>query len=318
MIWVRRYTIELLLVAVLALAVAYFGYLAVGLLPGNEQDRDFRGTSAMDDVGMQMAYGGRATGTQANLRLGDWLVQQLTGLGWDVVIQKYTLSEALGGTNLIAIRSPDGVAEGERTAPVGLVVAHYDSRIATDRDASEANRVRPALGANDGAAGTAVLLELARSLDVEAAGRTICLAFTDGDANTGIPGWTEPEGSAHLATTLARDVPRCADPDWVIALGLVGGTGATFPVDANSDAALANALWSAADGLGYGAHFLSTDSDASPLNPFAARNYRTLQITDPSYPYAATMADAADKVDAQTLEAVGRTIETWIESGAKE
>jgi hypothetical protein len=316
MLWARRYAVELTLVAVLALAVAFFGYLAVGLLPGSEQDRDFRGSAALNDIGLQMAYGSRAVGTQSNLRQGDWLVQQLTGLGWDVVIQEFTLSDALKGRNLVAVRSPDGAQTSETPPPVGLVVAHYDSRIAADRDASPENQARPALGANDGASGTAVLLELARAIDVESAGQTVCLAFTDGDANAGIPGWTEPAGSAHLARTIARDVPRCANPAWVVALGMVGGVDATFPIDAQSDPALQASLWSNADALGFADQFTDAVTDGALPNPFAQSDVPTVLIDDPTYPYVATLADAADKVNAETMEAVGRTVETWVESGS--
>lgn len=311
--WVRRYTIELILVAVLAVAVAYFGYLAAGLLPGSERNREFRGSAAFNDVGMQMAYGGRAMGTQANLRMGEWLVQQLTGLGWDVVIQEYTLSNALKGRNLVAVRSPEGAATSAAAVPVGIVVAHYDSRIAADRDANADNRARPALGANDGAASAAVLLELARAINVDTAGRTICLAFTDGDANTGIPGWTEQAGSAHLARTLARDVPRCADPEWVIALGLVGGVDATFPRDPQSDSGLQEGLWAQAESLGFGDRFLAGATDSVQPNPFAQAGYPTVVISDPRYPYAATLADTTEKVSAETMTAVGATVERWIE-----
>jgi len=316
MLWARRYAVELTLVGVLALAVAYFGYLAVGLLPGNEQDRDFRGSAALNDIGMQMAYGSRAVGTQASIRMGDWLVQQVTGLGWDVVIQEFTLSDALKGRNLVAVRSPDGAQTSDSPPSVGLVVAHYDSRIAADRDANPENQARPALGANHGASGAAVLLELARAIDVEAAGKTICLAFTDGDANVGIPGWTEQAGSAHLARTIARDVPRCANPVWVVALDMVGGVDATFPVDPQSDATLSSAIWAHAASLGLGDRFSLNAADTVSTNPFAVAGYPTVVITDPAYSYWGTLADAADKISAATMEAVGRTMETWIESGS--
>lgn len=315
MSWPRRYAIELILVGILALAVFYFAYLALGLLPGSQQDRDFRGSAALNDVGMQMAYGGRAIGTQSNLRMGNWLVQQLTGLGWDVVIQEFKLSDAVQGKNLIAVRSPDGVQTGNRQAPVGMIVAHYDTRIAADRDANSDNQTRPALGANHGASGAATLLELARALDVETAGHTLCLAFTDGDANIGVPGWTTAAGSTHLAQTLARDVSSCANPAWVITLDLVGGVDATFPHHPQSDAALQNAIWAQATSLGHGNHFTAATAEGAP-DPFAAAGIPTVLITDPSYPYTATLADAADKISVDTLEAVGRTIEAWIEAGA--
>ena len=102
---------------------------------------------------------------------------------------------------------------------------------------------RPAPGANNGASGVAVLLELARTLDVDESGHTLCLAFFDADANDGLPGWQGRLGSSHFARTVAQDVPRCAAPAFVVALDQVGGDNARFRQDANGDPALNAAIW---------------------------------------------------------------------------
>lgn len=314
MAWLRRYGVELTLVAMLGMAVLYFGYLAVGLLPGNERPRTFAGSGALGDVGTQLAFGARGVGTDASLRMSDWLVQQLTGLGWDVVIQEFTLSDALKGRNLVAIQSPsEGLAE---SAPVGMILAHFDSRLAADRDANPENQVRPAPGANDGAAGAATLLELARVLDLNNAGQTICLAFTDGDANVGLPGWNAPAGSTHLAQTLARDVLRCANPAWVVTLGTVGATDATFAPDSQGNASLQRAIWQQAARLGYGDAFTAGQSTNLGANPFSVTGAATAILSDPAYPFAGTMQDNSSKLSSDALERVGRTLQAWIESGS--
>lgn len=312
--WLRRYGIELALVAMLALAVLYFGYLALGLLPGNERQRDFAGSGALADVGAQLAFGARGVGTDSSLRMSEWLVQQLTGLGWDVVIQEFALSDALKGRNLVAIRSPEqGLGDA---APVGMIVAHYDSRLAADRDANPDNQMRSAPGANDGAAGAATLLELARVLDLNTAGQTICLAFTDADANVGLPGWNAAAGSLHLTQTLARDVPRCANPAWIVTLGLVGASNATFAPDAQGNATLQRAIWQQAARLGYANAFPTTQSVNLGANPFAITGATTATISDPTYPHAGTVADLSDKLSADALERIGRTLQEWIEAGS--
>jgi glutaminyl-peptide cyclotransferase len=312
----RNYGVELALVGALALAVVFFGYLALGLLPSDPVDETFAGSRALDDVGRQMAFGTRSTGTQGSADMSRWLVQQLTGLGWDVVIQEYSIGGALTGRNLIAVRSPEGGSTS--AAPVGLLVTHYDTRMAADGEADPANQQRPAPGANNGASGTAVLLELARTLNMGATGHTVCLAFFDGDANEGLPGWEGRLGSAHLARTLAQDTPRCNEPRFVVALDMVGSESATYRIDPASDAMLSDVLWRRAAETGYGDSFLP-EAGPDTLNahtPFAAQGIPTALIADLEYPAARTLADTVSRLNEGALQRVGRTLELWLESGA--
>ncbi len=317
--FVRNYRVELALVSTLALAVLFFGYLAVGLFPQGPGDEDFAGSRALDFAGRQMAFGARATATQSNLEMGDWLVEQLTGAGWDVVIQQFAAGQVVKGRNLIAIRSPDqpASATAPATFPVGLLATHYDTRLVADGELDPANQGRSAPGANNGASGTAVLLELARTLDVNAAGHTICLAFVDADANAGLPGWDGRLGSDHLARTLAQDVPRCAEPTFAIALDQVGGDAARFRPDPDADPALNEAIWAQADALGYGDTFVREDAPATPnaQTPFRQAGIATALITDAGYTAGNTLADTVDRLNEGTLLRVGRALEAWLERG---
>jgi hypothetical protein len=310
----RNYGVELALVFALALAVAFFGYLALGLLPQDMANQEFDADRALEGVGRQMAFGARGSGTQNNLDAGQWLVQQLTGLGWDVVIQEFTIGESLEGRNIVAMRSP----EAAPTAPAVMLATHYDTRLAADGEADPANQARPAPGANNGAAGTAVLLELARTLDVDGAGHTVCLAFFDADANEGLPGWEGRLGSTHLARTLEQDVPRCAAPRAVVALDMVGAEAARYRIDPAADAALSVALWRTAADLGFGDTFLQEEGPptSNAHLPFAALGVPTALVVDLEYPHARTLADTTDRVAADALARVGRTLEVWVESGA--
>ncbi len=311
----RSYGVEFALVSALFLAVAFFGYLALGLLPRDPVNQEFDADRALADVGRQMAFGARGTGTQSSLNAGQWLVQQLTGLGWDVVIQEFTIGEGLTGRSLIAMRSPQGTL----SAPAVMLATHYDTRLAADGEPDPANQLQPAPGANHGGSGTAVLLELARTLAVESAGHTVCLAFLDAEANEGLPGWNARLGSAHLARTLDQDVPRCAQPRAFVALDMVGADGALYRIDPLADMALSEALWRTAADLGFGATF--APEAGPPVSnahvPFAAQGYPTALIADLDYPHARTRADTTDRVTAAALARVGRTLEVWVEGGAQ-
>ncbi|MCB0053780.1 MAG: hypothetical protein KDE24_30020, partial [Caldilinea sp.] len=83
----RSYIIELLLIGTLLASVAFFGYLGYGLLRPDVVNEPFSGEKALASVNRQLAFGPRITGTDASLQTGDWLIEQLRLLGWDVVIQ---------------------------------------------------------------------------------------------------------------------------------------------------------------------------------------------------------------------------------------
>jgi glutaminyl-peptide cyclotransferase len=310
--FVRNYGIELALITALGVAVLFFGYLALGLVPGARDNRPFSGEQALEYAGRQMSFGARSTGTQSSLRMGDWLVQQLTGSGWDVVNQQFLLNESLQGRNIIAVRSP----RNAETAPVLLLTTHYDTRIAADGDATPSRTLLPAPGANNGASGTAVLLELARTLNVESAGSTICLAFFDADANEGLPGWNGRYGSEHFARSVGNDIPRCASPAAVVALDQVGAESPRFAIDPASEPALSAAIWDVAQGLGYGDHFVSEMAD-QPLpggqTAFAQEGIPSAVIQDSAFEGGATLSDTLEHLRASTLEQVGRTLQGWVE-----
>jgi hypothetical protein len=164
---VRLYSIELLLVLMLAAAVTYFGFLGYGLLTPAFVVEPFSGDRALSYVEKQLEFGERSTGSPSNIRTGDWLIEELRLLGWDVVVQPFVTPNNTPARNIIAIRSITPTP-----ARTGILMTHYDTRMFADRDEDEQNHIQPTLGANAGGSGTAVLLELARTLDVANTGHT--------------------------------------------------------------------------------------------------------------------------------------------------
>lgn len=312
----RNYGVELALIAVLGLAVAFFGYLAVGLLPERVVNEPFSGENALQLAARQVDFGTRSTGTQGNAAAGDWLVDELTRLGWDVYIQEFTVTEGVTGRNFAAVRSPQAAQ-----APVLILGAHYDTRLVADRDPDPANHTQPTPGANAGASGPALLLELARTLDVEASGHTVCLIFFDAEENAGVAGWSGQAGSSTVVASLNRDMPRCAAPSAVIALDMVGSAEAPVRVDAQSAPSLGAALRQAAADAGYAEQF--DPADLPPLEaavnshtPFAAADVPAVLVAAADYPQRHTTLDTLDKLSAAPFEQVGRTLEQWLEAGA--
>ena len=308
----RSYFIELLLIGTLLASVAFFGYLGYGLLRPDVVNEPFSGEKALASVNRQLAFGPRITGTDASLQTGDWLIEQLRLLGWDVVIQPFTINEQVQGRNIVAVRSPDRAG-----APVAMLTTHYDTRLAADLDPDETRRQEPVPGANDGASGPAILLELARTLDVDATQHTICLAFFDAEANGGVPGWDTNIGSQVFVDSQPASVPRCASPQVLVNVDLAGATDQRFFQNEAGDEALNGAIWQTAANLDLASRF---PAQTRPMPPTTSAAFReagvsTADVVSTDYPYRATLADTADKLSAETLGDVGLVLETWLESG---
>lgn len=309
----RHYSIELLLVFVLAAAVSYFGFLGYGLLTPAFVVEPFSGDRALGYVEKQLEFGDRSTGSPSNIRMGDWLIEELRLLGWDVVVQPFVAPNDLPARNIIAIRS-----SSPTPARTGMLLTHYDTRMFADRDADPDNHIQPTMGANAGGSGTAALLELARTLDVANTGHTICLVFLDAESNGDIEGWEGTLGSTQLVQRLDADIPRCRAPRFGIYLDMVGGQNQRIFAETTSYPLLTKSVWAVAAELGHGTAFINeptwTATDAhSRLREIEVP---AITISDYSYPHRATMQDTFLQLSAEALGQVGATLKTWLERGA--
>jgi len=307
--YVRAYRVELLLVLVLALAVTFFGYLGYGLIPSNT----FSGERAFAQAQAQVAWGPRVTGTEGNVRAGNALTTELTLLGWDVVIQPITMTNTVVARNIIAIHSGAHV-----NAPVVIVGTHYDSRALADADPVVANHTVPPPGANDNASGVAILLELARSLDVNATGHTVCLVFFDADDNANLIGWQPLVGSTNFAQALKEPKFPCKRPQAAIVVEMVGSADQKIYIDKSSHLGLSSAIWQTAAKIGQGDRFIP--QQIAPIKgahtPFIQAGIPATILYSVNYPYQHTMGDTIDRLNADSLAAVGSTLENWLEGGA--
>ncbi|MCB0113411.1 MAG: M28 family peptidase [Caldilineaceae bacterium] len=312
--WFRSlgaYTTELSLIAALLAAIAFFVYLGYGLINPDTANPNFSGQQAMMHVTQQMGYGPRFTGSPGNEAAGDWLIEELGQAGWSVYIQPFRVTEEeIPARNIIAVRG-----EG----PTAMITTHYDSRLFADKDGTDERRAQPAPGANDAASGAAVLLELARTLVVNEAGREVCLVFFDASSNGGIPGWEADMGIRYFVDQLDA-LPRCGAPRTVVMVRGVGDMDQQILRPINGDAALIDELWQVASTLGYEQWRDETaeaadNADSFQIDYFAALGIPTVEISDATYRHSATLADTADKLSGDSLQRVGRVLEVWLEEG---
>jgi len=287
---------------VLLLALGYLAWLGWGLLPGNEPEEtdDFDGKRALALAQDLCDIGPRPAGSAEAKRTSELILEELKRQGWETAEQVY----AVGDTPL---RNVAGLAGDE--GPLLVIAAHYDTRSVSDLDPDPDKQEVPSPGANDDGSGVAILLELARALDLSRIKHQVWLVFLDGDAEVGLPDWEQSSG--------ARQFIDGRYPGAVIYLNRVGATDATFPQPPSGARSLQLQLWKLADELGLEETFLPKTgpklTDAHTV--FLDAGIPTAAIIQPDYPYTHTTEDTCDKLDADTLSAVGALLEKYLEDG---
>jgi glutaminyl-peptide cyclotransferase len=295
----------LILAAVLLFGLVVGGLWRFGVFnarPPTPVPVEFDGDRAYAHVVAQMDLGPRITGTEANVLAGDYIAKQLQQVGWQVEFQAFTYKD----TPVRNVIAKTNVGKG----PVIILGAHYDSRRRADQDPEHPND--PVPGADDGASGVAVLLELARTLERQQIPNEIWLAFFDAEDNGELDGWDWIIGSAYMADHLE------ITPQAMILLDMVGDQDQHFYYEGNSDQKLSAKVWNTAARLGYGVHFtpMTHWSMEDDHIPFVRRGIPSLDIIDFDYPDWHKTTDTTDKISVESLERIGRTVEVFLENGA--
>lgn len=263
----------------------------------------FDGERALQDVAYQVNLGPRTPGSRAHRALRAWLVERLSRAGWQVTEQ----SLLVAGHEVVNV-----VAQRGQGRPWLVLGAHYDSRLWADQDPDPARRRAAVPGANDGASGVAVLLELARTLPQDTPG-TLWLVFFDAEDNGEIPGWEEWSlGARGFVHTLP------AAPDAAVIVDMVGDADLNLYQERNSTPALVDSIWKQAADSGFEAVFIPRPKYRilDDHLPFLQAAIPAVDIIDFDYPYWHTTQDTVDKVSADSLRAVGQTLLDWLRNGA--
>ncbi len=132
---------------------------------------NFDGNLANESVHFQTDLGPRIPGSAASSALRESIKSNLTG--WEVTETTHH-SNGMTLTNLFATWN-------KGAGSTVMFAAHYDTRHKADQDSNESLRDEPIDGANDGASGVAVLIELARLIPQMNLSHEVTLFFTDGE-----------------------------------------------------------------------------------------------------------------------------------------
>jgi hypothetical protein len=289
---IRKYRISILVM----LGILFIALAIWEVLPLFYQPVLFNGQRAYQDVLTQVAFGPRVPDSFAHAETITYIQNELRKAGWQAQIQD-TDWQGFGIQNIIASRS--------NQTPQIILGAHYDSRMLADQDPGP-GRNAPVPGANDGASGVAVLLELARTLPKTSL--PTWLVFFDAEDDGGIAGRDWIMGSQAFVAALTFH-PRAA-----IVVDMVGDANLDIYMEQNSNAALMSEIWGQAAQLGFGQEFIPTFkySMEDDHTPFLKAGIPAVDIIDFDYPYWHTAADTPDKVSPKSLEIVGETLSAWL------
>lgn len=291
--------------------------------PGNSRTLSFSGDSAYSYVAKQVEFGPRVPNSEAHRRTGEWLISELKRHGAEVVTQPMQLTTfdgvRINSINIMGRINPDAK---DRV----LLLAHWDCRPWADEDSDPAKRNKPVDGANDGASGVGVMLEIARCLNAKNgasdAVKGVDLLFVDAE-DWGTAG---DDTSWSLGTQAFVNNPPVPDyvPKEAILLDMVGGKDAVFAweyISAQAAPQLYSTLWKIADRLGYAEIFpqtyggMVTDDHVPLINAgIPAVDIIEYHPGTGFNPTWHTSEDNMSNIDPTTLEAVGRVVMTYLRS----
>ena len=285
-------------------AAAVFACVALAACGGDDADGGSSASGALSfdeqrafaDLEAQVAYGPRPAGSGANVEMTKFLAAQLR--------------EA--GVRKVRVQSPHrnvvGVIPGRRNGSV-VVGAHHDTK-----------DIPGFVGANDGASGVAVVLELARALPDRVRGPSIAIALFDAEEARGDRPFEEDgtrgsEQYVRYARRAKQGSPPLDSIRAMVLFDLVGDCELDIPREGNSDSGLYDLFESAAAELNGGdpAPFGGTASAVSDDHvPFLAEGIPSVDLIDFVFgpgaspgAYWHTTEDTVDKTCPSSLDAVG-------------
>ena len=264
----------------------------------------------------QCEFGPRNPGSNGYKQCLDYLQKTLSGFADTILLQSFVLDDLVNEksydlTNIIA-RFKVG-------APQQLLIgAHWDTRPWADEDPDTEKRNNPIIGANDGASGVAVILELARILNASPPPIGITLVLFDGE-DMGRSG--TPKSYAQGSLAFAKDLP-IEKPDEAIILDMIGDAELHIPIERYSyqqNRQLVKKLWGLAKVLSLDAFEsrieYSIYDDHVPL--WAEAKIPAVDIIDFNYPnsytnYWHTTQDLPEHCSAESLGQVGTLLVHYI------
>jgi hypothetical protein len=282
----------------------------------------FNPDSAYHYVKAQCDFGPRVPGTEAHAACLNYFVEQFNRFNADTVIVQEGETMLYDGSKMPIrnVVASYGIGRPNRV----MICAHWDSRAFADNDINPDNRRKPIIGANDGASGVGVILELARQLGTKDAAMGVDLILFDLE-DWGAPDWAQSQlsdGGWALGSKYWAQRPHIPgyQAQFAILLDMVGAPGAQFYREYFSDqyaSWVIDRVWNKAADLGLSHIFVNQRSGGvtdDHLNVIRA-GIPCIDIiqfqpdTESGFgDYWHTHNDDMRNIDPSTLDAVGRVL----------
>jgi len=282
---------------------------------------DFNADSAYRYVAEQVALGPRVPNTPAHEAGANYLANKLKEYTSTVIVQEFQEraydKTVLNGKNIIAQFNP-------KAKKRILLASHWDSRPFADHDPDEANHHTAIDGANDGASGVGILIEMARLMAKDAPNVGVDIILFDLE-DYGVPKFENYSDNDSWAMGSRYWANNPHDPSYTanfgILLDMVGAKNAVFKMEYYSMYFAPNIVkkvWKQAAILGYDSSFIFEDGgmvmdDHIPVNDVLKIPMIDIIHYDPAtesgfFPHWHTINDNMDQIDKLSLKMVGETL----------
>lgn len=284
----------------------------------------FNADSAYHFVEKQLSFGPRVPNTMQHQLCGDFLVEKLKNFGWEVQTQAFTTTayngEILKGRNIIGSFNPE-------VKKRVLLAAHWDTRPVADQQKPEP-LAEPIPGANDGASGVAVLLEMARTIGADTVKPQLGIDIIFFD----VEDYGMPEGEENQSN---KEITYCLGSQyWTknmhkenyhayfgVLLDMVGAKNARFTQEGYSRKyapKVLNRIWEKAAEIGFGEYFVKKETEPIIDDHYIVNTESAITMIDiihydttgghPFFEHWHKQTDDLSQIDPKTLKAVGQTL----------
>lgn len=279
------------------------------LLPfacSHAQTPSFGAVRAFGFLEAQCDFGPRIPGSEGSRKCIDFMVQQLENAGATVQQQPFIFSNPLTGEQVMAANVIGSF--GNQSNRI-VLCAHFDTRPYADEDPDPAKRKMPVPGANDGASGVAVLLEMAEQFKNHPPPAGVDMVFFDAE-DSGIEGnnlsWCQ--GSRYFAKNPI--VPHF--PEYAVLLDMIGDRDLQIPIEGYSNRyapQLVQKIWSRAEALGLTPFVRQTTGYVVDDHlELMKAGIPAVDLIDFDYPYWHTVEDLPKHCSAESLAVTGRLL----------
>lgn len=285
---------------------------------------EFCAENAYSYIVKQVSFGPRVPGSHASLLCKEWIVGKLKEFGVANITEQHSQQVAYNGNNFEAINISAQINPDVQNRI--MLLSHWDSRPWADHDSIPSNRDKAIDGANDGASGVSVILELARIISHNQSKRGIDILFVDAEdcgprQDEAIDTYNENSWCLGTQYWIRHPTLNLSNIDFIILLDMVGGNDAIFPLDYFSQctaSCINNIVWQAAHQAGHYLRFQDKIGKAIiDDHVYFILNYiPTVAIIESNHPDTGffcptwhTRDDTIDNIDIKTLKVVGETLE---------